>query len=276
VLVQALVGAAIARTFNGVLRDWQAAPNSPNLGWALAELPRPFANVDDAMRREQALLIRMFPMLQDPDRATAEQWQQVIAQWHQLRQREPDAAQKMLDAVALTAAILPTARAELLKAGWDRAKLDAMQPAQIAAIYCARQFRTSSDDMIKWLGAPHAIAWNRIKEAERRLDTVNRPGKNPLLDFVPAFSRALLSGALVDREIAMLQTIEAIRAYAAANNGQLPRTLDDLGETRAPVDPMTGEAFAYQFEGDRFTLEGVVIAGDNPRNGIRIEGTVKP
>ena len=81
---------------------------------------------------------------------------------------------------------------------------------------------------------------------------------------------------MVDREIAMLQTIEGIRAYAAANNGALPRALADINEMPVPLDPMTGEQFAYQSDGDQFTLEGIVIAGDNPRNGIRMEGTVKP
>jgi len=31
VLIQSLIGVAIARTFDGVVRDWQASPNSPNL-----------------------------------------------------------------------------------------------------------------------------------------------------------------------------------------------------------------------------------------------------
>jgi hypothetical protein len=276
-LVQVLVGAAIARMFDGVVRDWQTAPNSPNLYWAIAELPRPFANVAQSMQREQALLASMFPLLKDPDHATVEQWQDVLGQWNQIAPtiQGADDQRNPLQSAAITAMVLPAARAELLKSGIDKSKLDAMQPAQIAAIYCGRQFRSISDDMLKWMTQPYPLAIHGLKDVERRWDDATKTGTNPLMSLLPAVLRATSSSAMIDREIAMLQTVEAIRAFAAANNGALPRELDEMRETPAPLDPMTGEHFAYSVDGDHFTLEGIVVAGDQPRNGMRIEGSVK-
>jgi len=216
-------------------------------------------------------------LLKDPDHGTAEQWQQVLMQWNQIAPplEANGAPKKVLEAAVLGAMILPTARAELLKSGWDKARLDAMPAAQIVAIYCGGQFRQISDDMLKWLSAPYSVALPALKDVERRWDDSSKPGTNPLMSLLPAVSRAYSSCAAVDRELAMLQTVEAIRAFAASNNGALPRSLGELTDPPAPTDPMTGEAFAYQADGDHFMLEGVVIAGDQPRNGMRIEGTVR-
>jgi hypothetical protein len=113
-----------------------------------------------------------------------------------------------------------------------------------------------------------------LSELQRR--PADDRSENPLLALLPAISRAPAGGRLLDREIAMHKTVEAIRANAAANGNQRPQTLSELTDIPAPHDPMTGEPFAYQSDGNQFTLEAVVVAGDDPRNGMRIEGTVKP
>ena len=60
----------------------------------------------------------------------------------------------------------------------------------------------------------------------------------------------------MDREIATLRCIEAIRMYAADNNGKLPVSLDDIIQVPVPpVDPVTGKAFKYQLKGNTAIFE---------------------
>ena len=60
--------------------------------------------------------------------------------------------------------------------------------------------------------------------------------------------------AQADRQLAALTAVEALRSYAAANDGQLPERLDDVAETPVPTNPATGEQFEYQVEAGTATL----------------------
>jgi len=72
------------------------------------------------------------------------------------------------------------------------------------------------------------------------------------------------------RHIAVLQTIESLRLWAA-KAGEWPETLDTL-QTSLPEDPVTGKAFDYR----RVTkiqalLEGPLPEGDDPKHALRYE-----
>jgi hypothetical protein len=60
--------------------------------------------------------------------------------------------------------------------------------------------------------------------------------------------------ARTDRQTAALAAVEAIRSYAAANGGALPKSLDDVKETPVPENPATGKPFEYRVENDVATL----------------------
>ena len=64
---------------------------------------------------------------------------------------------------------------------------------------------------------------------------------------------------------AALQTIEALRDYAAAHDGRPPASLAALTETPAPIDPVTGKVFEYASEGDRATLSSPATTQDRGR-----------
>ncbi|MGF1632546.1 MAG: hypothetical protein ACFCVE_01745 [Phycisphaerae bacterium] len=51
----------------------------------------------------------------------------------------------------------------------------------------------------------------------------------------------------------MLQTIEALRAYAA-EHGRLPETLADVTDTPVLDDPIFGRPFDYTLDGDTAVL----------------------
>ena len=66
-LIQSLVGAAIAGQMFDALEELIQAPGTPNLTWALADLPRPMIDLTPALEGEFDILEREFPRLRELD-----------------------------------------------------------------------------------------------------------------------------------------------------------------------------------------------------------------
>ena len=62
-LINDLVGIAIANLMNNQLIELIKAPGSPNMYWAIAQLPDPFIDMQPAMEYEKLLPVKMFPFL---------------------------------------------------------------------------------------------------------------------------------------------------------------------------------------------------------------------
>lgn len=69
--------------------------------------------------------------------------------------------------------------------------------------------------------------------------------------------------------IALLETVEGVRMYAAAHNGKLPPSLAAL-PVPAPVDPFTGQPIDYEVLGDRAVLNGHSLPGLRYRLVLRV------
>ncbi len=99
-------------------------------------------------------------------------------------------------------------------------------------------------------------------EAVRMLDQIiqrnkEKPGagSNVLTAVaMPSYQRSVLSWITVDRSRAAMINVEAIRSYAAAHGGALPKSLADLGDTPAVDNPATGGPFAYKTDGATATI----------------------
>jgi hypothetical protein len=59
----------------------------------------------------------------------------------------------------------------------------------------------------------------------------------------------------LNRHIAILQCIEAIRLYAGSHNGTFPNKLLDIKEVDVPTDPVTRKPFSYNLSGSAAILE---------------------
>jgi len=98
--------------------------------------------------------------------------------------------------------------------------------------------------------------------------------------LLPAESKAIYDPLLVlgkrsDRALAVLQSVEAIRSYAASHNGQLPQALADITEVSVPKDPISGEAFRYSRTGVTAVLESPAPPGGEKKQELRYEITIK-
>ena len=62
-LIQDLVGIAVGSVMFGYVEEWMQTPGSPNLFWALTDLPCPLVNTAPAIRSELTTIYRSFPPL---------------------------------------------------------------------------------------------------------------------------------------------------------------------------------------------------------------------
>ncbi len=81
-LVCGLIGTAVQGVGNGTLTELIASRNSPNLYWALAELPHPMVNLQKAVRYEMDFGPRLFPLIDHPETAehAPQEWNRLFTE----------------------------------------------------------------------------------------------------------------------------------------------------------------------------------------------------
>ena len=133
----------------------------------------------------------------------------------------------------------------------DPAQVQAYPTAQVVLLAAVKFHRLATDEFFKWTNVPF---WQALENPEfRQLDNwlsdeLKRIGwaSAPVSWLMTAFNAARNAQYRVQQSLALLQTVEAIRMYAAENEGRLPVTLNEL-TVPAPIDPFTGKPIAYEF-----------------------------
>jgi hypothetical protein len=91
--------------------------------------------------------------------------------------------------------------------------------------------------------------------------------------LLPAVSACRAAEVRLERDVAGLRVIEALRMYAADHDGQLPSRLADIEDVPVPTNPATGKPFVYRLEGAKAILElppSDQVAGSNYRYEIEV------
>lgn len=281
-LIQGLVGAAIANVMLGQLDELIQQDGAPNLYWALSDLPRPFIDMRKPLQAEKMMLEAVFPDIRsawkDPQRGplSAERLNQELASIGTLLNID-DYANRLYVAVA-AARIYPEAKKYLIDQGFPAARADALPVIQVALMHSLAMFDVMYDDFYRWTNLPYWEARPGLLRAEKDLANSKRKivqvGGVPLAEWLmPAIHKVLYARVRVDRRIAALRCVEALRLHAAAKNGQFPAKLADVKIAPIPIDPVTGKNFEYRLEDYRALLIGPDIAGE--RTGIRYELTLR-
>ncbi|UCG55771.1 MAG: hypothetical protein JSU70_12970 [Phycisphaerales bacterium] len=79
----------------------------------------------------------------------------------------------------------------------------------------------------------------------------------------------------LDRHLAALQCVEAIRLYADRHGGKLPDGLSSITELVAPNDPVAGRPFDFRLAGTKGILEAAAPEGGSERDALRYEMVMK-
>jgi hypothetical protein len=280
-LIHALVAAAIARLMTQPAEDWIGTPHSSNLYWALAALPQPFIDTSPARQGEAAILYGTFPDLRRGMTAdlTEEQWNQLLRTVIQTLSGASDTGGSHGMEISMAQAMLayPQAKQYFLSQGYAPEQVEAMPVGKAILLYAVQRYQVLMDDMFKWWTIPFWQAWPGIQTADSHVEQAARSGQAPILGvLIPSLTRVYAMTTDVDRRIAALRTIEAIRIYAAAHDGELPASLDEIQEVPVPINPMTGQAFPYRLEGCRAVLEVSSPAGMPSADwGVQYELTIR-
>jgi hypothetical protein len=269
-LVSRLIGKTICSITLNCAQEFLQQPGAPNLYWALASLPRPLIPLDGALAMEGRLLELKFPELDDLDRPrSATQWQrlsQSLRDWavevvdlelavSVAASKPSDEALKKIRAVP-TAGQLQAARSYLReKWGLSAAHVQAAPDAEIEVRHTLAINREMTDTWQKWFSVPYSLSLSRVPQVIEALkDDVSRRELFPLSSvLLGEFGNVLKAQARLDRQVARLQVIEALRMHAATT-GQLPERLEEVTIVPVPADPVTGKPFQYARDKDAAVL----------------------
>jgi hypothetical protein len=268
-----LLGDAIATFMLRELGLFLAQEKAPNLYWALTALPRSFLDLRKPLEGHRYTNYAVFPGLlevaRDPNAGpmTPEQIKasaDALAKWHLGEQGGLGRAEVAL----LIRAKHAGAKEALVAAGRPRELVKQMPHVQVALLHATQYFDRQLDLSLRWLTLPYVEAEKGLEEAERALREARGPARLASRE-VPALTlfdlsqvkNLFRSRARLDRQIAALRCVEAVRLYAAAHGGRLPSALAEVKEVPIPADPMTGKPFAYRLEGRTATLEGPAAPG---------------
>jgi hypothetical protein len=286
-LISSLVGIAISSIAWNDATYLVQHPKAPNLYWALAAMPTPLVDLRHSMAVERQFFYQQLKVLREVDETPrpAGYWQEFldrfVEQMNYLMSelnlpsvlRDQELARTTM--VGLIAAAYPGARDYLIQEEHlPREQVDAYPTAQVVFLAMVRYHEKWQDEVFKWMYLP---VWQvRSKANSGTVDAaMHAEGDKygwytmPTRVLLPAIRAARTAEARCDQGIAMLRTVEAIRMYAAAHEGQLPPSLDAL-PVPAPIEPFTGKTIDYEVFGDRAVLSGHSLPGIRYRFVLRI------
>jgi hypothetical protein len=265
-LVHCLTGRSVCSKMTERVRELIQHPDSPNLYWSLSSLPRPLIDWRTALENEPEFLYRSFPELRDVKGRSepAEYWQGLwdelaerVANWEGVYQFYTNLRPGPLGTAANAIGKFPAVKQQLIKDGWTEEDVERMPVPQVLLIHTLKTYDEARDELRKWAYLPHYedtpihFSWERGGFFVL-LDREVLPLASSLLLNM---NSARLSTAWLERDIAMLRTVEALRLYAAANKGEVPVSLNEVTQVPIPVDPLMWQPFDYQRNGKTVTLK---------------------
>jgi hypothetical protein len=283
-LIQGLVGIAIGSIMFGQVEQWEQVPGSPNLFWALTDLPAPLVNTAHAMRNELTTLYRSFPplrqLIRDSDKGamSEEETNKIVSElfkiWSDLEGSQLSDWQKKLAIAALAIKVYPEARKYLLEQGRKPEQLDAMPTLQVVLLYYVDTYDQVKDEFLKWMNVP---PWEARKGMEATANKVRAigPTGNPIIALlIPTINKVYDARVRIERTADYLRCAEALRMYAATHDGKAPEKLEDV-KLPLPLDPYTGQGFDkfYKIMADGTAVFEVPLPPPNmtPSLGRRFE-----
>jgi hypothetical protein len=175
----------------------------------------------------------------------------------------------------LTAQVADQARVraacqELVAYGMPSDTVDRLPLLQVILLADRLNFEVERDELFKLFTLPYAQA--------EKYTAARQPEKVKLSllgGFLPQAYKVRQAQARIQQRIGLLRCVEALRLYAAENNGRLPARLEEV-QVPVPIDPVTGRAFVYQLEGTTAVLRATPPSGQekNPGYNIRYEVTI--
>jgi hypothetical protein len=289
-LIHRLVAISRMSQLAGAVADFMERADGPNLYWSLTALPHPMIDVRPAEEWEYGMPQLQFPELADFDRERSpEEWERILRRIRtDLRglALTPEGGERKLpawfpknppDEPAAKSAELADARAFIAKAkNRSSEQVDAMPPAKVLLMYMVATYEEDRDHYYPAMYLPSPQCFSVLAAAQKQLRDAPDPEAHLFSRaFFPALGKVISAEMRIERSLAALRTVEALRIYAAAHDGKLPEKLSDITEVPVPDDPGSAKPFDYHLEGDTATISSQVPGDPAPSNGVRYRVTIR-
>ncbi|MEM8944696.1 MAG: hypothetical protein AAGD11_05880 [Planctomycetota bacterium] len=262
-LVSNLVGMAEVGLANQSVIELIGTRDSPNLFWALSELPRPIINMRESMNLEMSFGVRMFPLLLDVEEKehSPDEWTRLVATMLNdldasldlfgTTKIPRDKTLARLGVAGISLFAYPAAKQRLVEGGKTLAEVEAMSVSQVLLIDTAREFQKHADDFEKWTFVPY----RQMREPSlppRRVED----GFGALLAdlLLPAVTAARTAQMRLYWQMNAIRVVEALRMHAAAS-GSFPQSLSDITVVPVPRNPITEQPYEYRLDGEAAVLD---------------------
>ncbi len=282
-VLEDLVGIALATIMLERVEEWVKSPGSPNLYWALTDLPRPFIDTRASIRAELDTIYRSFPVLRElksKKKLSAEQARQLIEKAFDAVYQGANpiipAEMKKMSMTGLALKHYPIAKKGLIAYGCPAKEVEAMPTLQVIAIYYMEQYEQMRDEILQWLAVP---AWQGRESLEKVTAKYNARIKEDgnvltvlTVMLTPAILKVTTAQLRLERQIAGLRGAEALRLHVAVT-GNLPAKWADITEVPGPIDALTGKGFDewYKMEGNKGVLTIPPVLNQPALTGRRYE-----
>jgi hypothetical protein len=274
-VITQLVCVAVDSMLLSRVAELVSQPDSPNLYWALTQLPRPLVDLRPSIEMQARFLEKTVPGLDDLEQIkTPTDWNRsALAAIRYLRESDEDARLVASGIGQAFERVAQIARAELptrTQAGAER--VAAMSDGEVALRWLVDVNAELSDEMTALASLDPPIAIGRLKALQKRVAEFHTVLGAHKANLVIAPANSYFAVHKIEREIDALRVVEALRDYAAAHHARLPETLDKITDVPVPNDPFTGKPFHYELTDGVATLsaEGAaVLDRDQERACIR-------
>ncbi len=266
-LIQNLIGIAIAHVMLARVEEMIQMPEAPNLYWALTTLPSPFVDMRTTINTELNMIYRSYPALRKLDgvEATPTEFEKSVTDLYQQLTRAEgllgSTSSGLETKLGLTAIVLktyPDAKHWLIAQGLKEDKVAAMPALQVVLYYQLDQYNQVRDDIVAAVSLPPWQARSALDMVEKKVWNDRWEGVlNPFLMFLPAIAKVYEADLRRQRNVATLRTVEALRGYAGAHDGKVPEKLADVTDVPSVIDPQTGKGYDgfYQVKDGTAVLE---------------------
>ncbi|TWU18488.1 DUF1559 family PulG-like putative transporter [Allorhodopirellula heiligendammensis] len=279
-LVSTLVGSAIAQSSFEDAIYLLGEPDSPNLYWAIAELPNPLIDQRRGVELETNLLFQQVRPLDriDDDPITDIDWADFLNQIMPMIGDESEIGKRFKSTGVLGVSLyIATAEGEVNSYLRDEcdltpAQIDALPVTQAFFLAMRRMYESASHEANHLYHAPGSAQASMIRNIQKRRERISQ--QYPTLDntiqwIIPDFARSVVhANWRLQQRLAILQIIEALRDHLATHASQWPERLSDMA-LPCPDDPVTGEPLSWLVENEFATLEAAFNGLESLR--IRLE-----
>jgi hypothetical protein len=259
-LINGLVGVAISNMMLQAAQELITQPETPNLYWALSTLPSPLIDLRPGLEAEQQALYWTERKWLHPELLTGDDdfWRSEL---ERLWRYVSGFLEKPNGNASLSARVVrgyPSAKKRLIERGFKADEVESMPVTKVVMLDSLHQYNCNRDAQFaavqQALLDPSRISLLAKVEVQEHEESLSISRAMGVGTYVAIINSSLRSR----RSVAILQTIEAIRMFAATT-GKLPVRLNDITAVIVPNDPSTNQPFSYELKQDVAVLSSLTL-----------------